>query len=301
MNASNFVEGVDFSLYLILSISVFFLVGITVVMIYFVFRYSKKNNPVPTNIAHNTYLEVLWTVIPTILVMVMFWYGWTGYKPMLTAPNDAMEIDAIGQMWKWTFKYPNGKISDSLVVPIDKSVKLNLISKDVIHSLYIPAFRIKQDVVPGTENMMWFIGQKLGTYDILCAEYCGLLHSYMLSTVSVVKEDDFNNWLVSSPDLRDEHPGLTLLKNNACLSCHTRDGSRLVGPSFKNLIGKTETIIVNGDEQEIIVDNKYITNKINTPSLTTVVDYPAGLMTPYAEILSEKDINNIIEYISTLK
>jgi cytochrome c oxidase subunit 2 len=149
--------------------------------------------------------------------------------------------------------------------------------------------------------MMWFIGQKLGTYDILCAEYCGLLHSYMLSTISVIKEDDFNNWLVSSPDIRDEHPGLTLLKNNACLSCHTRDGSRLVGPSFKGLIGKTETIIVNGDEQEIIVDNKYIINKINTPSLTTVVDYPAGLMTPYAEILSEKDINNIIEYISTLK
>ncbi|RLD37502.1 MAG: cytochrome c oxidase subunit II, partial [Bacteroidetes bacterium] len=99
MYASNFVEGVDFSLYLILAISVFFLVGITAVMIYFLFRYSKKNNPVATNITHNNTLEVIWTVIPTILVVIMFWYGWTGYKPMLTAPDNAMEIDAIGQMW----------------------------------------------------------------------------------------------------------------------------------------------------------------------------------------------------------
>jgi len=301
MNASNFVEGVDFSMYLILGISVFFLVGITVVMVYFLFRYSKKNNPVATNIAHNTYLEVIWTVIPTILVLIMFWYGWTGYKPMLTAPDDAMEIDAIGQMWKWTFKYPNGKTSDSLVVPINKSVKLNLISKDVLHSLYIPAFRIKQDVVPGVDNMMWFIGQKLGTYDILCAEYCGQLHSYMLSTVSVIEHDDYDNWLVSSPDTRDEHPGLTLLKNNACLSCHTRDGSRLVGPSFKNLLGRNETIIIDGDEKQITVDNQYIIDKLNSPSSSTVASYQSGLMTPYGEILSDEDMNNIIGYISTLK
>ncbi len=204
-------------------------------------------------------------------------------------------------MWKWTFKYPNGKTSDSLVVPINKSVKLNLISKDVLHSLYIPAFRIKQDVVPGVDNMMWFIGQKLGTYDILCAEYCGQLHSYMLSTVSVIEHDDYDNWLVSSPDTRDEHPGLTLLKNNACLSCHTRDGSRLVGPSFKNLLGRNETIIIDGDEKQITVDNQYIIDKLNSPSSSTVASYQSGLMTPYGEILSDEDMNNIIEYFSTLK
>lgn len=301
MNASNFVEGVDFSMYLILSISVFFLVGITAVMVYFLFRYSKKNNPVATNIPHNTYLEIVWTVIPTLLVLVMFWYGWTGYKPMLTAPDDAMEIDAIGQMWKWTFKYPDGKVSDSLVIPINEPVKLNLISKDVIHSLFIPAFRVKQDVVPGKDYMMWFTGQKLGTYDILCAEYCGQLHSYMLSTCSVVEREQFDAWLVSSPDTSNEHPGLTLLKTNACLSCHTRDGSRLVGPSFKNLMGRSETIIRNGNKEDIIVDSQYIIEKIKNPSSSNVEDYQSGLMTPYDEILSDDDINNIIEYISTLK
>lgn len=301
MNASNFVEGVDFSMYLILGISVFFLVGITAVMVYFLFRYNKKNNPVATNISHNTLLEVIWTVIPTALVLIMFWYGWTGYKPMLTAPDDAMEIDAIGQMWKWTFKYPNGKTCDSLVVPINKPVKLNLTSKDVIHSLFIPAFRIKRDVVPGDTNMMWFTGQKLGTYDILCAEYCGQLHSYMLSTISVVDENNYNSWLTSSPDTGKEHPGLTLLKNNACLSCHTRDGSRLVGPSFKNLIGRTEIILKLGEEQEIVVDKQYIIEKIKSPSASTVVGYQSGLMIPYGEILSDEDINQIIDYISSLK
>ncbi len=301
MNASNFVEGVDFSLYLILGISVFFLVGITVVMIYFLFRYRKKNNPVATNIPHNTYLEIIWTVIPTILVLIMFWYGWMGYKPMLTAPDDAMEIEAIGQMWKWSFKYPDGKTSDSLVIPINKPIKLKLISKDVLHALYIPAFRVKQDVVPGKDYMMWFTGQKLGTYDILCAEYCGQLHSYMLSTVSVVESNDFDKWLVSTPDTSSEHPGLTLLKKNACLSCHTRDGSKLVGPSFKNLLGKTEIVIKDGKEEEITVDREYIITKIKNPKSSVVDGYQAGLMTPYDGILSDEDINNIIEYIESLK
>ncbi|MAE07946.1 MAG: cytochrome c oxidase subunit II [Bacteroidetes bacterium] len=301
MNASNFVEGVDFSMYLILSISVFFLVGITVVMVYFLFRYSKKRNPVATNIAHNTFLEIIWTVIPTVLVLIMFWYGWTGYKPMLTAPDDAMEIEAIGQMWKWTFIYPNGKTCDSLVIPIDKPVKLNLISKDVLHSLFIPAFRIKKDLVPGDTNMMWFTGQKLGQYDILCAEYCGQLHSYMLSSVNVIDENDYNIWLTSAPSTSNEHPGLTILKTYACLSCHTRDGSRLVGPSFKNIIGRTVSILRDGEEQEIIVDNQYIIEKIKSPSSSTVVGYQSGLMIPYEKILSDEDIKQIIEYISSLK
>lgn len=301
MYASNFVEGVDFSLYLILAISVFFLVGITAVMIYFLFRYRKKNNPVATNITHNNTLEVIWTVIPTILVVIMFWYGWTGYKPMLKAPEGAMEIDAIGQMWKWTFKYPNGKVSDTLVVPINEPVKLNLISKDVLHSLYIPAFRIKQDVVPGAEKMMWFTAQKHGTYDILCAEYCGQLHAYMLSTCKVIELEDYETWLASTPDPGDEHPGLTLLKRNACLSCHTQDGTRLVGPSFKGIIGMTETVVVDGEEKEVTVDRAYVANSIKNPNSEIVKSYQGGLMTAYANILSDEEIVLIIDYIETIK
>ncbi|MDG1900972.1 MAG: cytochrome c oxidase subunit II [Bacteroidales bacterium] len=300
MNASNFVEGVDLSLYVIMGISVFFLIAITFVMIYFLFKYRKKNSPVATNIPHNTLLEIVWTVIPTILVLIMFWYGWIGYKPMLTAPSNAMEIEAVGQMWKWTFKYPDGKVSDSLVIPIDKPVKLNLRSIDVLHSLYIPAFRIKRDVVPGKDFMMWFTGQKLGRYDIFCAEYCGQLHSYMLSSCTVLSEEGYNNWLSSEPDLSNEHPGLTLLKNNACLSCHSRDGSRIIGPSFKDLIGRQEVIIRDGNREEIIVDEDYIAGKIKNPNTSEVETYQAGLMASYGDILSDDDIKKIIDYISTL-
>ncbi len=299
MYASNFVEGVDFSLYLILAISVFFLVGITAVMIYFLFRYSKKNNPVATNIEGSHTLEIIWTAIPTILVLIMFWYGWTGYRPMLTAPDDAIEIEAVGQMWKWTFNYENGKSSDSLVIPLDKPVKLNLVSKDVLHSLYIPAFRIKQDVVPGKDYSMWFIGQKLGKYDILCAEYCGQLHSYMLSTVSVIEENKYEEWLVSAPDTNGEHPGLTLMKKNACLSCHTQDGTRLVGPSFKGLLGRNETIIIDGNDHEITVDGDYIRNKIKNPTNSLVKTYQSGLMP--ALPLTNDEISLMDEYISGIK
>jgi cytochrome c oxidase subunit 2 len=170
--ASNFVEGVDLAFTIILGASIFFLIAITIVMIYFVLRYRKSRNPEASQIHGNNRLEIIWTVIPTILVLVMFYYGWMGYKPMREVPDDAIPIKVYGQMWSWSYEYENGKISDKLVVPLDKAVKLDLISRDVLHSFYIPAFRIKEDVVPGYENYMWFIAQEEGTYDVFCAEYC---------------------------------------------------------------------------------------------------------------------------------
>ena len=301
MNASNFVEGVDFSLYVVLGISLVFLVGITVVMVYFLFRYSKKRNPVATNITHNNKLEVIWTVIPTILVLIMFWVGWREYRPMLTAPEDAMVIKATGQMWKWSFTYPDGKVTDSLVVPIDEPIKLELESKDVLHSLYIPAFRIKQDVTPGANNMMWFIAQKKGTYDILCAEYCGQLHAYMLTTITVIDRSDYDTWLLTEPDLSNQHPGLTILQRNACLSCHTQDGSRLVGPSFKGISGMTETVIIDGNETEITIDRDYIIKSIKEPNAAIVKGYQKGLMISYDGIISEEDLNHVVDYLESLK
>ncbi len=143
-------------------------------MIYFIIRFNKKRHPKAVDIHGNNWLELIWTVIPTILVLLMFWYGYIGYVPMKQVPDDAIEITVTGRMWSWTFEYDNGRKSDKLVVPHNKPVKLDLISRDVLHNLYIPAFRIKEDVVPGGDNFMWFIGQKKGSYDILCAEYCGL-------------------------------------------------------------------------------------------------------------------------------
>lgn len=299
--ASTFAQGVDFSLYVIAGISVFFLVGITVVMLFFVFRYNKKRNPVATNIEGSHKMEVLWTAIPTLLVMVMFYYGWMGYKPLRNVPAGALEVTAYGQMWKFTFEYPDGRITDSLVVPLGKPVKVNLVSRDVLHSFFIPSFRMKEDMVPGKNNFLWFETTQKGRFDVLCAEYCGQLHSYMLSSVTVLDQHDYEKWLTSSASVADEHPGLSLLKQNACLTCHSQDGSKIIGPSFKGIFGKTETVVTDDAEREIVIDEAYISRSIRQPNADVVKGYMKGLMVSYEAVLSEEQIGHITDYIKTLK
>lgn len=196
--ASNFSHNVDAVFLFTLIVSVFFLVLITGLMIYFVIKYNRKRNPKATNYHGNIGLEITWTLIPTILVLIMFWYGWVGYSDMSEAPEDALNIEVTAQMWKWGFKYENGKTFDSLYVPINKAVKLNLTSLDVTHAFYIPKFRIKKDVYPNQKRTIWFKAEQLGDFDIACAEYCGLNHSYMYNKVKVVSEADFDIWLYSN-------------------------------------------------------------------------------------------------------
>ncbi len=193
--ASNFVSSTDTTFFFIVAVSVFFLVVITASMIYFVIRYSRKRNPKAKNIHGNIPLEVTWTVIPTILVLIMFWMGWSGYKQLADAPADAMNIDVTAQMWRWTFTYPNGVSADTLFVPLYKPVKVLLHSRDVNHSFFVPAFRVKKDVIPNRHNSAWFIADRVGTYDIFCAEYCGLNHSHMLNKVVVMPQNTFSTWL----------------------------------------------------------------------------------------------------------
>jgi cytochrome c oxidase subunit 2 len=202
--ASNFVESVDFVFLLSIGISVFFLVLITTLMIVFVIKYNRKRNPKAVNVHSNATLEIIWTAIPTILVLILFWYGWTGYKEMVDIPEDAMTVEVTAQMWHWQFKYETGKITDSLYVPVNQPIILVLTSNDVNHAFFVPAFRIKKDVYPGTERKVWFIANDVGEYDIACAEYCGLNHSYMYSKIFVMPEGEFKNWLygVSDEDLK---------------------------------------------------------------------------------------------------
>ena len=303
-NASTFVQGVDTAFIVILGISLFFLVGITAVMIYFVIRYNKKRNPKPKDVKDNHKLEIIWTVIPTILVMIMFYYGWIGYTPMRKVPNGAITVKATGMMWAWDFEYENGKKSNLLVVPLGKPVKLELYSPDVLHSLYIPAFRIKEDVVPGINNMMWFQADKLGEYDILCAEYCGVRHSYMLSKVVVKNENEYTEWYNQIADTSAvlEPVGLQVLKKNACMTCHSTDGSKIVGPSFKGIMGKSEKVRdAAGTLSTITVDETYIKNAIYDPNLQVVEGYNKGMMISYKDRINEEEIKEIVKYLETLK
>ena len=298
--ASNFVEGVDTAFALIIGISLFFLIGITTLMIVFTIKYSRKRHPKAVQIPNNTPLEVTWTVIPVILVMVMFYFGYVAFTPERNAPKDALVIKTTGRMWSWDFEYPNGKHSQELVVPFKKPVKLNMTSVDVIHSLYISAFRVKEDLVPGRQTMMWFIPEQIGTYDILCAEYCGLRHSYMESVVKVVSQEEYDAWLVKV-DKNAGMAGLEILKRNACVSCHSTDGTKIVGPTFKGLFGNNHLVITDGKEHNVTTDEAYITSSILDPNKDVVKGYTQGLMKSYKGVLKDDEIKSVIEYLQSIK
>lgn len=188
-------ETVDNVMIYITVISILLLIGITAVMIYFVFKYNRKKGHEPVDIHGSVLLEAIWIGIPTILVMTMFYYSYIGFKEIRNIPDDAYKISVTARMWGWTFKYDNGKESDTLYVPKDQPILLEMVSVDVNHSLYIPAFRIKEDVIPGKINYLSFKPEVSGNYDIACAEYCGLNHSMMYSSVKVIEKNEFNSWL----------------------------------------------------------------------------------------------------------
>jgi cytochrome c oxidase subunit 2 len=193
-DASNFVQPVDNTFIFIVVICVFFLVLITALMITFVIKYNSKRNKKARNIEGSLVLEITWTVIPAILVVFMFYYGWVGYKQMNDSPKDDMVVNVYAQMWSWSYKYQDGIQTDTLFCEVNKPVKVLLNSKDVDHSFYVPAFRIKKDVIPGRINTAWFLPTRVGNYDVLCAEYCGLRHSYMYSTVVVLTGEQYKAW-----------------------------------------------------------------------------------------------------------
>ncbi len=208
-SASNFTDNVDAVFLYITALSLIVLIGIIVAMIYFVIRYSRKRNPVPTHVEENLMLEILWTVIPLVLFISMFYFGWEGYKDMRAIPEDAMQIKVTARMWQWGFEYPNGLKTDTLYVPVDKAVRAELISNDVNHAFFIPAFRVKKDVYANKVNDLWFKSDKVGRYDIACAEYCGLNHSAMYSAVYIMEQQDFDAWYGSESAKAGLKPLLT--------------------------------------------------------------------------------------------
>ena len=306
-DASNFVSTFNTSFYFIAGVSLLLLIGLTIIMLYFVFRYNNKKNKIAVQNEGNTRLEIIWTVIPIILSLAMFYFGWAGWKPMRNAPKDAINITSVARMWNFSFQYENGTQSRDLIIPVNTPVKINLVSLDVIHSLYIPAFRIKSDMVPGREKMMWFLPEAIGIYDLFCAEYCGLQHSYMNAKVKVISKEDYAKWYSDSSKVSvvatgsaPGSEGLAILKAQGCNACHSSDGSKIIGPSYLNLYGGKQVVIREGKEIMLTVDDEYIKRSIYDPNIEIVKGYPKGLMQSYKATLSDNDISKIIEYLKTL-
>lgn len=196
-NPTSYVQTVDSAMIFIVVVSLIFLLGISATMVFFVIKYSRKKGAKPVDIHGSILLEAIWFIVPLILVLVMFYYGFIGYKDFRNIPDDALQINVTGRMWDWDFVYENGANLDTLYVPVNKPVKLNLISADVNHALYIPAFRVKQDVIGGSMNYLVFTAEKKGSYNVTCAEYCGLKHSAMYTKVVVMQEDKYKEWYKS--------------------------------------------------------------------------------------------------------
>jgi len=290
----------------IAAISVSILVLITFLMIYFTVRYRRQRNPQPEDIRGNLWLEILWTVIPTLLVLSMFYYGWTGFSSLKKIPEGAFKVKVTARSWSWLFEYENGVKAEELVIPVGKPIHLLLTSLDVIHSFYIPAFRVKQDAVPGMVTPLWFQAKEAGTYDVLCAEYCGQQHAYMLTKVKAISGDEFNQWYEGKgKELRAEKSkglprGPQLLQEKGCLVCHSLDGTSRIGPTLKGLSGKAVTVLTDGKEKKIPADDAYLKKSLIEPNADVVKGFPP-IMPSQKSLLTEEEINELVRYMKELK
>lgn len=300
--ASNLAEGVDRAFIFIFSIAGFFIIGITAFMIWTVIHFSRKKGKPAQQFTGSVKLEIIWTTVPLVIVMMMFYMGWSGFAPMRKVPDGAMEIQAIGRMWEWEFDYGNGMKTSDLVLPVNKPVRVNLKSEDVVHSLFIPAFRVKEDVIPGYDTYLWFIPTIVGEYEILCTEYCGLLHASMLAKAKIVEQADYDKWFeeYKAAAVVPEPDGYLLLRNTGCIACHSLDGSKLVGPSFKGLYGSERSVTSGTNQISVTADEKYITKSIYDPDSEIVSGFAKGLMKSYKDVLKTEDIATITDYLKTL-
>ena len=307
---------VDSVFLLIIGISLFFLVLITFLMIFFIIKYNKKRHKKATSIHGNTTLEIIWTVVPTIIVLFMFYFGWKGFNFIRTVPENSMTVSVTARMWSWLFEYENGVQTDTLYVPANKPVKLLLQSQDVIHSFFIPAFRIKEDAVPGLETYLWFEADEPGSYDVLCAEYCGLRHSYMYTKVVALPRAEFDTWYsemkkeveesLTQVDVEGEEgeikpvfAGKYLIRTKGCMACHSSDGSKMIGPTFQGIFGKRQMVVIDGEETEVVIDDEYLRRSILQPNLEVVKGYNA-LMPAQGGQISEQELVAIIQYLKEL-
>lgn len=265
--------------------------------------YSRKSdNDITPDIRGNHVAEAIWTIIPTILCMVIFAAGLAVYNDMRAIPEDAMEVKITGRKWQWIFTYPDGRVvPNELVVPAGKDIRLVMKSDDVIHSFFVPDFRIKQDVLPNAYTKLWFNAPQPGEHQVFCTEYCGTSHSAMLAQVKVLSQTDYDAWAAATDsgdsNLPPEQLGQQAFSKYGCNACHSIDGSPLVGPSMKGLFGKLETL--EGGSQ-VSVDENYLMESIYDPTLKVVQGF-GPIMPSFRGMASEAEVQGLIAYIKSLK
>jgi cytochrome c oxidase subunit 2 len=285
---------------------------IVVFMVYSIIVFRRKRGDVTDaeHITGNANLEFVWTAAPLITVLIFAYLGGNALAATLTPEPKALRVDVTGRQWTWSFSYPDfGIISDKLYLPVDKQAILRLGSADVIHSFWVPEFRVKQDALPGGSEFvrdLRITPTRIGEYKVRCAELCGLQHAYMTAPVIVVSQSDFDAWAAKEAGLAADPVarGQKFAQQFGCLSCHSIDGTKIVGPTWKGLFGETATFT---DGTSTIADEAYIRESILNPNAKVVEGYPAGVMPQQfidpvsKQPISDQQIQDIIAYIKTLK
>ena len=298
-SASTMSWKVDAVYFYLSGVTLFFTLLISAILIFFVIRYRRRTPyEIPRPIAGSHKLETLWTVIPFVIAMTIF--GWSAkvYFEQYSPPQNAIEVYVVGKQWMWKIQHSTGQREiNELHVPVGKKVKLIMTTEDVIHDFFVPAFRMKTDVVPGKYTTQWFEATKTGTYHLFCAEYCGMNHSGMIGSVVVMETREFDNWL--SGNVSSSSPvaaGQQLYQTLGCVSCHGASGEGGRGPSLIGLFGK-QTQLVGG--QTVRADESYIRESILNPQ-SKLVDGFGPIMPTFQGQVSEDQLAQLLAYVKSL-
>ncbi|MCC7153765.1 MAG: cytochrome c oxidase subunit II [Bryobacterales bacterium] len=294
---------VDSLFMFIVYLTIFFFFFNGALIFYAARRWRRKSDrEITPHITHNTKLELLWSLIPAVVVFVVFFWGFKGYVSAFIPPNEALEIVVTGKKWVWQFEYPDGTRSlNDLHVPLNRDVKLVMHSEDVIHSFFVPRFRLKRDVIPGRYTELWFRATQPGVQQVFCAEYCGKGHSDMLARIFVDTPEQYETFLREGDEQTRTMPlgelGRLVYENKGCATCHSLDGTRGQGPSFKGIWGHPAD---GSDGKNYVVDANYIRQSILYPQAVVVKGFEP-IMPTFQGLLREREILGVIEYIKSLQ
>ncbi len=293
--ASTIARGVDYLHYFLTAVTLFFTALIFLTIFYFAVKYRRRSEDErPADVGTSLKLELLWTLVPAFLCVVMFTWSSSLYFRNARPPEAALEVFVIGKQWMWQLQHPEGpREINELHVPVGRPIKLTMTSEDVIHDFYVPAFRVKKDVLPGRYSTIWFQATQTGKFHLFCGQYCGALHSQMIGWVYVMPPVDYEQWL--SGGVKGEsmvEAGARLYQQLACITCHGTGR----GPSLKGVFGKPVVLETGGT---VVADEAYIRESILSPTAKVVAGYPP-IMPTFKGQLSEAQLLQLIAYVKSL-
>jgi len=298
--ASTYAGRVDGVYWFLVGLTAFFSVAIALAIIYLGIRYRRNAQVNRTPYAPPMWLELSWLIAPAPILLFIFIWSSQVFLEMQRPPADAMQINVVGRQWMWKFQHPSGRREiDELHVPVGRPIRMKMISEDVIHSFYVPAFRTKQDVLPGRFTTCWFEATKPGTYHLFCAEYCGTQHSKMVGKVHVMSPSEYEEWLSGKTgDVTPEVAGAALFEQHRCGSCHgpANSPTQMRGPTLEGIYGRMIPLV---DGSAIPAEDNYLRESIVRPGAKLVAGFQ-NLMPTFEGQLSEEELNDLVAYIKTL-